>query len=289
MDGLEDVLGTPSAEENAYFESRSDEGPAALPDQQPEPAPAATEQPQQEAPAVTTAEQAAPTEQAEQPKTVPLAALQEERRARQELAREIAELKARLQPPAEQHAAPTVDTDPIAVLRQTQEQLRALEEARQQEALESRFTSTIATAEAEFMKTAPDYPDAYRFLAETRDRQLQVMGIADPTARAQTIAQEGRFIAAQAFQAGQNPAERAYELAKAMGYRRTEPEAPKPTAPNPTQTVEQLAKATAAARSLSSASGGGAPSELTAETIANMSDDEFAKLSPAQFRKAMGG
>jgi hypothetical protein len=83
---------------------------------------------------------------------------------------------------------------------------------------------------------------------------------------------------------GRNPAQIAYEFAKARGYT--------PKAQQQQQSAsEKIAaqqKGTAAARSLG---GGGAPNagKLTAEALANMSDEDFSKLTDAQFSQAMGG
>ncbi|HYH17876.1 MAG TPA: hypothetical protein VD995_04600 [Azospirillum sp.] len=287
MDGeLDDVLGAPSAEETQYFESRGETGPA-----EPPPEPATPAAPPAD-PAAPAEPPAAPADQGgDERKYVPLAALQEERRHRQDLQRQFEELKAQLggPKPAEAPPAPTVDDDPIAVLKATAERVQAFEQRQAEEAMQQRFMGHVGNLEAQFVQTTPDYGDAMKFMVEARDRQLQLFGVTDPGQRAAILANEARALSAGALQAGENPAARAYELAKALGYQKAAPAAPAQTAANPAEKIEALQRTAAAARSLSSGSGGAPPAELTAEVLAGMSDDEFEKLSPEQFRKAMGG
>jgi hypothetical protein len=108
-----------------------------------------------------------------------------------------------------------------------------------------------------------------------------------PEAIAERVGQEQAQAALQWAQQGMNPAEVAYALAKARGYQ------PKgQTTQQPQQTAEEKIAAqqrgTSAARGLGSG-GGATRGKLTAQALASMSDEDFAKLTDAEFKQAMGG
>lgn len=242
-------------------------------------------------------------------KVVPLAALHEERKARQELQRQIAErdrlhaeqmqrINQRLEtliPKQPQPARPDKEAQPVDYLDHRldgiEQQNRAILESRQQEMQQrqqaeyvNQLASRIVGSESVFAKEAPDYAEAIKFLDEFRVRELQVFGADENTARQQAF-NERKQAALQWAHEGRNPAELAYNFAKARGYT---PKAAQAPAQAPADKIASQQKGTAAARSLG---GGGAVTggKLTAEALANMSDEDFSKLSEAQFRQAMGG
>lgn len=251
------------------------------------------------------AENTAPAETSEErpevKKVVPLAALHEERRARQALQAELAQtrrenaenmqrINQRLESLAPKAQLPDRDAQPVEYLdhrlnevSQAQQYILQRDQQREQQAGQqaaiARVQSAVINQAASFAKETADFGDAVNHLNAMRTRELIALG-ADP-AQAETQAVQELDQAAMAWAAqGRNAAQTSYELAKARGFTsRTQ---------TPDQRIEAQRKGTAAAKSLG---GGGAVSggKLTAEALANMSDDDFAKLSESQFRQAMGG
>jgi DNA repair exonuclease SbcCD ATPase subunit len=230
---------------------------------------------------------------------VPLAALHEERNARKELQRQLAEQRQMMERVNQrletlftpQQQVPDKEAAPIDYidhrLGEVSAQQRAIlerEQQREQQYAQQQAVQQLATriqgAEAVFAKQAPDYGDAIKLLDSMRVQELMVFGATPEQAHEQAVNERIQAAFTWAHQ-GMNPAEIAYNLAKTRGY-----------APKGAQTAEQKIaaqqKGTAAAKSLG---GGGTPNagKLTAEALASMSDEDFAKLTDAQFRQAMGG
>ena len=243
-----------------------------------------------------------PEEKPEVKKVVPLAALHEERTARQKLQRELAEDRrqhqeqmARINQRLEQMMTPQKqlpdrEQQPVEYLdhrineltnaqRQILEQNQQREQATARErAIEQVKNHVIGTAQ-EFAKQSPDLPDAVAHLNAMRTRELVALGN-DPAQAATLAARELDEAAMQWAINGRNPAETAYEFAKARGY------TPK-AVQTPADKIAAQQKGTAAAKSLGS--GGAVTGKLTAEALANMSDEDFSKLSESDWRRAMGG
>lgn len=254
------------------------------------------EQPSEEQPKEVESE---PEAKVKEEKVVPLAALHEERSQRKELQRQLAEqrqliekanqrLEALFNPPKQ---APNPQEDAVGYLdhrlgqlseqnKQILEKEQQRESERAQQAVVTQLAQRVQLATEEFSKTAPDVREAGSYLNDIRARELMVLGMPEPQARAKAIDELNVALMGWAHE-GQNPAQVAYELAKVRGYQ------PK-QAQSAEQKIAAQQKGTAAARSLG---GGGAVSagKLTAEALANMSDEEFSKLTESQFRQAMGG
>ena len=271
--------------------------PAELPQDTPEPAPV-PEPPPAPAPAPAPAE---PAPQPEQPKMVPYQALQEERRMRQQLARERAELEQRMetrlaeiqkslapQPPA----APDPNADPVGYLTHQQQHVvqrvdqlaQQTQQAQQQAqlaAIERDLASRIVSAENAFRSTAPDYDKALSHLHSLRVKELQVLGHDEATAQEQSVKelrQAAFFHAAH----GRSPAEVMYGLAKVRGYGATQ--APVVT---PAEQMQMAQRGTQAATSLGG--GGGTAGKLDAKALLAMSDEEFAEATKGnKWAKVMG-
>lgn len=160
---------------------------------------------------------------------------------------------------------------------------------------EQYVVQTYQSDAVRFVKQQPDFGDAYAFLLQGRDAELKAFGMADPNERAQVIADEERSLVVRALNDRASPAERVYALAKARGFAPKPVEAAKPgetAKPAAAEQIETIARGQAASKTLSSA--GGSPSEtLTAEALANMSEEEFAaylaKTPRSQQRAMMGG
>lgn len=242
-------------------------------------------------------------------KVVPLAALHEERKARQELQRQIAErdrahaeqmarINQRLEQmanPQQRQAIPDKIEQPVDYLDHRLNDIAAQQQAilqdrqaehqqRQQAAYVEQLQHRIVGAESVFFKETPDYGDAIKFLDESRVRELQVFGADEGQARQQAI-QERIQAALKWAHEGRNPAELAYGFAKARGY---QGKAAQQAQQSPADKIAAQQRGTAAARSLGGG-GGVTAGKLTAEALANMSDEDFAKVSEAQFRQVMGG
>lgn len=248
-------------------------------------------------------EPAEPEAKVKEEKVVPLAALHEERRARQELQRQLAEsnrrqaerdaiIERRLAALAPQQQMPDKLEQPVEYLDQrlsevaaTNKQILERDQQREQEAqrqhIERQATQAVLASAAEFAKVQPDLPEAGKYLNEMRARELMLFGMAEAQAIAQATQEQDNALKTWAYQ-GMNAAQMAYDFAKARGYQ------PKAQANTAEQKIAAQQKGTAAAKSLG---GGGAVNagKLTAEALASMSDEEFSKLTESQFRQAMGG
>lgn len=141
---------------------------------------------------------------------------------------------------------------------------------------------------AAFARENPDFGVAYNHLITARAGTLEAQGYGEQEIR-QIIHNEERALVERAAKAGKRPAAMIYAMAQQFGYRKAAPAAQAapavaaaaapaaPAAPSVTEEIERIAKGQAAGKSLSDA-GGGAPSELTVEALANMSDREFQAL-----------
>jgi len=277
-------------EEKAYFDNRGD-----VPEK-PVETPAAEAVPEAEVDAGEGGE--------DKPKgspQVPLRALTKEREGNKEYRKQLDELRTKyavmedrwnriLQPQPEPEPTPQPpdpEQDIFAYSKWQAEQLEALKA--KIEGKEQQETQTIQQREAEravwdywekdgkaFAAQTPDFGDAATWLAETRDKQLQALSVADPRfadkrARDAQMNAELKDIIVAAGQQGASPAQYVYEIAKAWGYA-----GPKPKADaDPVKEIEKLAANVEAERTLSSAAGSPSRPAPTAEDIANMSPDDF--------------
>jgi hypothetical protein len=258
----------------------------------------------------TTAEtsEAADGAKVKEEKVVPLAALHEERNARKELQRQMAAdrqkqaerdaiIERRLQAlanPRQEVQVPDKTEQPLDYLDHRFNQISAQQQAildreqqrdqqNTQQAAIQRLAGAVVQASSAFQREAPDFSEAVAHLNTIRARQLTVLGMPEDQAIAHAT-QELDQAAMKWVSEGRNPAQIAYEFAKAQGYT---PKAQQQQQ-SANEKIEAQKKGTAAARSLG---GGGAPNagKLTAEALANMSDEDFSKLTDAQFSQAMGG
>lgn len=262
------------AADQAYLDSRGATPlpEAAEPAQKPEPvaAPAAQE----------------PAKAPDEPRTVPLAVFLQTRDEAKEAKRQAAELaawkekiEARFNTPEPAPIDP--EADPVAALKalhgefermkgEGAEQARQRQQAEQAQAMQREFLGRYQSAAAEFQAKAPDFMEAYAHLRRDRADELAAMGFTDPGMRERIMDQEELGVAMQAFQAGRNPAEVMYALAGRRGYKAKAAEQKTEKQPD----LQTIAKGQQAASSLSG-SGSATPPDLTLESVANMSTDEF--------------
>ena len=164
-----------------------------------------------------------------------------------------------------------------ALKAQTQQRQAMDHEQRQFQAVRGAF----AAKAAEFAAKEPAFKEAYDHLTQSRFNELVMMGF-EPNAAQQTILREEAIIVAQWLQRGENPAAKAFELAKLRGFAPKAPEPPPAPAVQPgVEKVKLQAERNAAAASLSAA--GGAPPDN------GLSLEDIARLPPDEFRKRMAG
>lgn len=132
--------------------------------------------------------------------------------------------------------------------------------------------SGLMQSEAAFRAQTPDYDAAATHLAQSRARQLQMMGF-QPHEVQQTIADEVLQITRAAIEQGREPAELAYQWAQTYGY---SPQAKQEQAVNPM--LAAIAQGQKNSRSLSNGRGGTSASDVNANAVAAMNDAEFEAL-----------
>lgn len=162
----------------------------------------------------------------------------------------------------------------VAALKKAQDEARTVEQQRQ---AQQQFIQTFDAHARAFAAKQPDFLQAQAHLYQDTVETFVESGYTPE--QAHTVAQQWWFdIVGRALNEGADPAERIYKLARKRGYK----------AQNGEAKVDAINKGQAAAKSLSAA-GGTSPKQITAETIATMSDEEFAKLSEKDFQRAFGG
>lgn len=180
----------------------------------------------------------------------------------------------------------------LALLQSRDEKFNQFEQKTQARDTETAMRQTYQADALRYMSQQTDFADAYKHLIEGRRTELEYMGIADKAQQDVAIAQEERDIVAAAIQRGQSPAAFIYGLSQRRGYRKAEPAptpapvqpqqpvqpAPKPAVANPTQRIETAARAQQAAATLSGGGGGSTP-PLTMQSLVDMSEAEFSKLT----------
>lgn len=281
-DGL--LAETPAEKE--FFESGGEKSPG----QEPVPSVEKTEDAQEGGQRESQAEKPeAEAKQTPNETRVSYGALHQERRRRQQLEAELAEFRKFKEAIEAEKAKPQIparDADPVGhfdarqgmaeqQLAELRERQAKADEAAQRQDAENRFRVQVVSSEREFVKTQADYFEAMEYLRGQRDQELQMIGISDPAQRQQMMNNEAMGIAFNAMQNGENPAKRAYEIARFRGFK---------AKPKAAEQIETLQKGAEAARSLSG-KGGQSPAAVSPEALLEMSDEDFDK----QFEKVMRG
>ena len=254
--------------------------------------------PETEMPATTDV----PDKENREARFVPLQALQEERAEKKQLREELrqfrewqAQLTQRLQQmPAQRDVDPVPDpqTKPLEYINHVLGNMQAStaelqqwrerqEQVAQQRSTLQQYASWATSQEREFAKAQPEYHDAYRYAAETRDKELQALGYADPAVRAGIVRNNTAEIINNAVQQGRNPAELVWEYARARGF------APKGTHPGgDAEAAAKIAAGLQAAGGKLNKDGVGGEGEMSAKDLAGISDpDEFEKAWKRVFGK----
>lgn len=304
-------------QEAAYFESGgtlteglADAAPSSSEPVQ-QPADSAAAQPDaQAAAAAASQQQQDPAQNQPDQRTVPLAALQEERAERKRLRDEMQQMRQmqdalvnrimQSQQPQQGAQAPQIPdfaTDPVGHLRATNEQLqRQLQEVTgylhgqsqqqqqftQQQQAQQQLMQALTADENRFRAQAPDYDSAAQFLQQSRAAEYRALGMTDPMQIQQALNADVAAMVNISQQTGTSVAEAAYNLAKARGYKAAQ--AAGASAQGSTQAQDDAARlATIAqgqhqAASLTNA-GGAAPSPMSIEKLLAMSDADFSKAT----------
>lgn len=238
---------------------------------------------------------------------VPLEALQEARGESKSLKEEIRQLRGWQEAITQQLRAntpqtpveeiPDVNADPIAyqqwAIGKLAEQNQQMQQWQQQQQAQQQIDASIRQAaqwatikETEFQKEHPDYPEAWKFVMDSRQKELSALGIRDPQAINAIIAQDAQSLVQRAASSGTNPAELVWSYAAARGYT-TKPKAPPPE----DKTVQALEKIAAGQQAAGGLRGGSAPAgkigpqELAAMPVKTASQRAaFAKA----WKEAMG-
>jgi len=129
----------------------------------------------------------------------------------------------------------------------------------------------------------PDLDKALGFLAQTRERQLSALAqidtrFQDETARARQMQAELHDLVGASLEKGENPAAMIYELALGLGYGGIDK----------TERFKGLDQAQKAARTLAASNGHEAGDTMLMETLANLSEADFARwyeANPESFRR----
>lgn len=215
----------------------------------------------------------------------------------------VAELQASIQalqakPPAAPTEAPAPDpnTDPLGHLLHKLETMgkavadmqTQLSNQREQDSQLSQFQAFQARVNElrnVFVKTTPDFGDAYQYLRESRATDLKSFGLT-PQDIQKTLLQEEISLSQIALQQGKNPAAAVYEMAKRHGYvPKAATPAAAPVAPN--DKLNAIQQAQAAAKNLPSTP---QLEDITVEGLKGASDADLNKIvhDPSLWAKITG-
>lgn len=238
----------------------------------------------------------------ERARTVPYGALAEERTRRKELQRELQEsldVRQRLQERldalhqlAVQQAPATSDTEsePAQAFPAADAAENASVVADSPDAIgDDAFRTQVLQSVRSYARERPDFLAAYQHARNARIAELSMVGYAPEEALAITFDNELEVIR-NAYATGRNPARVIYDYAVQRGYRAGVPDGessgggqaplqrPVTGAMSEADKVALAARGQAGAKSLSSA-GGGTAGTLTLDTLASLSDEEFAEAT----------
>ncbi len=198
---------------------------------------------------------------------------------------------------AEDAPPPDPEVDIFAYVKWQAEQIKKLEgehktQAQQRE--NARLATEVQTYYRNdalaFVKETPDFADAYQYVAQSYANEMRARGLNDQQIQQQLMAEESA-IAYQSMLRKTSPARTIYEMAKARGWSAKGPQ-PSNVQPAAQQKIATIQKAQNVTATLSGAGTSGGEG-LTAEALANMSEEEFAAVSARigknKMRQLLGG
>ena len=226
----------------------------------------------------------------EEKRYVPYDALHEERMKRKELKERLDKQEQRFQdfiqripkdePPQFENDTQRLAYDQQQLAKSVEEQKRFQDDqkkAQDQYRQTQNLVAAYAAKADEYSKAQPDFNEAYKFLLESRKNEYLAVGYSHEQV-SEFLQADELAIVQKAFQDEANPAERIYKIAQTRGY--TKKAEAKPN-------LENLEKGIKQNKTLASVSGASSKG-LTLEAIADMSDEEFAKLDYAEIRRIAG-
>jgi hypothetical protein len=237
-------------------------------------------------------EEAAPEPEPKQPEMVPVGAVIEERRKGQAVSQQLNESNARFEKLTQRldvlhekaNPSPDPETEPLEHLQHSNAQLagevaevkQILQRAAGQQQ-QNNYQQQVSAMEAQFAQDNSDYYDAYAHLTETRTAELNAMGKFGSDADTQ-LQREAQWIVQEAVQAGKNPAEAVYGMAKVRGFV-SKPNGGGGGGLTPAKTLKETAQNLENSNTLASAPGKVLKSDMTTEDLLGMTDDEFDKAT----------
>jgi hypothetical protein len=172
-------------------------------------------------------------------------------------------------------------------LRQHRRALEALHQQQQvstAQAQAAQHQAVLSGLEQQFILAGhPDYYERVSFLRERRNRELELMGYADPAERAHIVANEAAMLVSGAVRQGRNPAAVAHELSEQWGYQRAgaAPDAALDSenggAVSAADRIRDLQRKKTAATSLQAIASRPADGPVTLEDIAEMDDEAYER------------
>lgn len=240
-------------------------------------------------------------EEKKEPPVVPKAALDQARIENKELRKELESMKSvvadgdkRLKELLDKierraDAPPKFEDDPAANLKHENAELKkSLEEVRakvekQDKANEhagklSEFRATVDAKESAFAKEHPDYWEAAKFLQEAWKDEFAESGFEEADLPKLVIS-KALGITGKAVQAGKDPAQTIYNLAKRFGFQAPKTEAKEEKKADKKDDGETKLKNIVKGQELAKTNGGGGgPEDSTLASLAQMDDDQLDKL-----------
>lgn len=188
----------------------------------------------------------------------------------------------------QQSQIPSVDVDPIGHFQAVNEELKRKveaqdefrkqqEEIRKQEDARLNLVNEVNRLEAEYAKTVPDYAQAQEYLFNHWANEARAIGFPEHEI---TSALQARSIETVQLAArlNKNPAQIAYDRAKALGYRAQQQgqQAAQPQPGKQQPNLEVVAKGMDRAKSASATTGKATAGVPTIEDMLALPDEEFA-------------
>ena len=280
-----------TAEEQAQFEEMQ-----AADQQQDAPAQAETPEapPEQEQAGEQKAQEPKFETQREKPPAgyVPHQALHAEREERKKLEQRLKELEEAKQveeaEPEPEWADPILDPEAHRKYEEYQknrvlDRLEKMEKSQNAQAEQQRNAAQLDAQEKAFAQEHPDYYDVTQALVQSRGQELAGLGYG-PDQIPQIIAQDIHNLTEAAGLLGMTVPALAYQQAQLRGITAGQ----KPQQTDDAQKVVALAEAQKKTQGFGQ-SGAPQAGEMTPQMLADMSDEEFAKVPFEQVRKIMGG
>lgn len=237
-------------------------------------------------------------------KTVPHAAMHEERLKRQSAEREAQQYREMLTRLNERltrvEDAPPPPPDPaehpIEALQYERQQREALQRRldeesaqRQQQAHQQNYETQVRNyamaSEAEFRKQNPAYDEAVNHLRSSRAAELALFNLNPQQIEAQ-LTYEAMSLAQTCAQQGYDFGDFVYRLAETKGYK------PAPDKSGAEEKIKTVSQGQDRAKSLSAAGGKSSGAEMTVESLLKMENDEFdawCRKNPAKAKALLGG